>query len=128
MIRIVKAAEYRFVVPGKAVSFRSHRAEEYKRKVRESARGLFKGPRKGSLDVRLDYFHTTGRRMDMDNISKCVLDSLTGLAYVDDQQVVLQSSVAHDLTTDVQIADGPVDLVKPLQFYSDYLFVRLRPR
>ena len=64
----------------------------------------------------------------MDNISKCILDALNGLAYVDDWQVTVQSSSAHDLAELAHLPEGPVDLVKPLQKYTQYLFVRIRVR
>jgi hypothetical protein len=62
----------------------------------------------------------------MDNVAKCVLDALNGVAYIDDQLATLQSARAHDLRKRVQIADGPVDLVKPLRDHAEYLFVRIR--
>ncbi len=62
----------------------------------------------------------------MDNVAKCVLDALIGLAYVDDQQVTEQLSQAHDLRRVIRIAGGPLDLVKPLVKYETYLFVRVR--
>lgn len=128
MIRIVHKLEYRFVVPGKPESFRSPTANAYKQKVRKIASRVFNRPRAEGLDVRLDYFHASGRKMDMDNISKCILDALNGLAYVDDRQVAIQSSSEHDLAGTVHIPGGPVDLVKPLRKYTQYLFVRIRVR
>lgn len=74
----------------------------------------------------LDYFHTERRRVDMDNISKCVLDAMSGVAYIDDQQVLHQYSRAYDLTVPFKIPGGPVDLIKPLVHHADYVFVRVR--
>jgi hypothetical protein len=78
------------------------------------------------LEIRLDYFHTHERRLDMDNVSKCVLDGLNGIAYTDDRLAKVQTSRSHDLRTRVDLQGGPVDLVKPLRRYSEYLFVRVR--
>ena len=127
MTRITRAIERRFVVPGRAVSFRSPHALRYKKLVRSVAHGTF--PRTVStrpFEVFLDYFHSAPRRVDMDNVAKCVLDALTGIAYVDDQQVQHQASQSHDLTRPLFLQGGPVDLVKPLAEHTEYLFVRVR--
>lgn len=64
--------------------------------------------------------------MDMDNVAKCVLDALNGVAYVDDKQVRVQSAKAYLLRSPVEIWDGPVDLIKPLSKYEEYVFIRVR--
>lgn len=127
MIVTSKATEYRIVVPGKAVSFRSPKSENYKKLIAQEARKVLKGPlRTQPFDIYLDYFHVTPRRMDMDNISKCVMDALNGVLYVDDKQVRYQRSVAHDLTVRSRLRGGPADLIKPLRKYDEYLFIRAR--
>jgi len=78
------------------------------------------------LEVYMDYFRIRRRRPDMDNVAKCVLDALTGFAYIDDAQVHVQLSKDHWLELPVSISGGPVDLVKPLREYKEYLFVRIR--
>ena len=127
MRRCLNNPEFRLVVPGKPESFRSTRAQRYKRRVQEVAESLFASPLTGRLDVLIDYFHLRRRRMDMDNISKCILDALTGTAYADDVQVALQSSVDHDLSAPLRIS-GCVDLVKPLAEHEEYVFIRIRDR
>lgn len=127
MVRVSSEVEYRFVVPGQGVSFRSPRAKIYKAAVVRAARpGLPTQPRAEPVEIRLDYFHVTPRRFDMDNIAKCVIDALNGIAYIDDQLARLQSARAHDISKRVTINGGPVDLIKPLRRYRDYLFVRVR--
>ena len=122
-----KSPEYIIVIPGKAVSFRSPKSSEYKNIIHDAAERLFPKPIKGDyVEVRLDYFHMSRRRMDMDNIAKCVLDALNGVAYVDDRQVRLQAATAYSLTSVVYIANGIVDLIKPLAQYKEYLFIRIR--
>jgi len=119
--------EYRFVIPGKAESFRSQKARAYKERVKGIARRIFKSkPTQKQVDVIIDYFHMTPRRMDMDNVSKCVMDALNGIAYVDDVQVRYQTSGAHDLTKPIYLESGPVDLIKPLEAHKEYVFVRMR--
>ena len=122
-----RSPEYRIVVPGKAISFRSPKAKKYKNIIHDTAKRIILNPIIGdTVEVRLDYFHMNKRRMDMDNIAKCVLDALNGIAYVDDRQVILQSSTAYSLASIVNIENGIVDLIKPLAQYKEYLFIRIR--
>ena len=127
MVQILNALQYQFVVPGRAISFRSSKAKLYKAAVARAAKPVLPGvPTDVPIEVRLDYFHMSPRRFDMDNVAKCVLDALNDRAYTDDRLVRLQSSKAHDITKRVDIRGGPVDLVKPLRLHRDYLFVRIR--
>lgn len=127
MVRILDVLEYRFVVPGKAVSFRSPRANLYKASVRRYLPSrLRQRPLRAECEVRLDYFHSSVRRFDMDNVAKCVLDAMNGIAYTDDRLARLQSATAHDLSRRFTLNGGPVDLVKPLRRHLDYLLVRVR--
>lgn len=127
MIQLHRSPEYRIVIPGKAVSFRSSKSGQYKAKIQEIAKHIFAKPMIGDLvEVRLDYFHVKRRRMDMDNIAKCVLDALNGIAYKDDIQVRLQAATAYSLASVVFIQQGVVNLVKPLAQYEEYLFIRIR--
>jgi Holliday junction resolvase RusA-like endonuclease len=127
MRRRVGTPEYRIVVPGRAVSFRSPSASAYKRTVAALAKRVFKQPLKGQLvEFLIDYFHADKRRMDMDNVAKTVLDALNTIAYRDDQQVRLVSARAHSLAAPLRIWGGPADLVKPLQKHSFYVFLRVR--
>lgn len=119
--------EYRVVVPGRAVSFRSPKAKTYKDLVRNMAQSVFPMPlSEHTIEVHVDYFHTTRRRVDMDNVAKCIMDALNGLAYLDDGQVRLQSSTAYFLQAPVHIYGGPIDLIKPLNEHEEYVFIRVR--
>lgn len=127
MIHIRSIPEYRLVIPGRARSFRSTKATIYKRIVRKIARRIFSKPVSDQrIEVLIDYFHASQRRLDMDNIAKCILDALNGVAYVDDQQVRVQSATAHALQSLVHIVAAPVDLIKPLRKYEEYVFIRVR--
>jgi Holliday junction resolvase RusA-like endonuclease len=127
MIRINRTPEYRLIIPGRAVSFRSPKAKTYKALVQSIARDVFTEPLLGArIEVRIDYFHVSNRRLDMDNVAKCILDALNSLAYIDDRQVRLQSSTAHSLAAPVHISEGIVDVVKPLAHYDEYVFTRIR--
>jgi Holliday junction resolvase RusA-like endonuclease len=128
MIRFVGVQEWRIVVPGRAWSFRSPNAFRYRAAVRRAARAVFRRrPLSVRCEVRLDYFFSGARRMDMDNVAKCVLDALTGVVYRDDVQVALQFARGHDLSRVVHVPDETVDLVKPLRLFNEYVFVRVRP-
>jgi len=126
MITVFRNPEYRFAIPGPAVSFRSPKANAYKLYIRKVAKNIIKKPIIGPVEVRIDYFHYSPRKMDMDNISKCVMDALNGIAYKDDKQAQLQSSQAYNVSTRVILTEGPVDIIKPLQEYAEYLFIRVR--
>ena len=123
----INTPEYRIIVPGKPESFRTRRSGEYKRKVQHAARQLFSHPLKGPVRVIIDYFHVRKRRMDMDNVSKCILDALNGLAYADDRQVGLHKGTDHDLRQWVSLSDS-VDLIKPLAEHDEYVIVRIRKK
>lgn len=127
MILFSHFPEYRFVIPGQAISFRSHKAKKYKQLVRRIAKDVLPKRLIGQfIEVHMDYFHSRPRRLDMDNVAKCVLDALNGVAYVDDKQVRVQSAKAYLLRSPVEIWGGPVDLIKPLSKYEEYVFIRVR--
>jgi Holliday junction resolvase RusA-like endonuclease len=45
-------------------------------------------PIDGNLTVRLTFFLKDARRIDSDNLSKCVLDGLNQVVWIDDRQVI----------------------------------------
>lgn len=52
---------------------------------------------KGDLLVRLDFRRKDKRRVDLDNLCKGVTDSLQGIVFVDDSQIVeLHATKLHD--------------------------------
>ena len=79
MRQLSKSPEYRIVIPGKAVSFRSPKAKDYKNLIRDAA-----------------------------------------------QRIRLQAAEAYSLTSAIYIAQGVVDLIKPLAQHEEYLFIRVR--
>jgi Holliday junction resolvase RusA-like endonuclease len=124
--RFRHGCEYRLVIPGHAVSFRSPTAATYKSRVRRLARSIFSRPITSSdIEVSIDYFHSVRRRVDADNVAKCILDALNRVAYVDDRQVRHQYATAHSIQLVAHLHEIPIDLVKPLDTWGDYVFVRV---
>ena len=127
MRQVIHNKEYRFVIPGKAESFRTAAGPKYKAKVAELAREVFDQPLVDKkVEIRINYFHTKTRRMDMDNVAKCIMDALNGIAYEDDQQVSSQRSTSHHLENYIRLSDEPIDIIKPLMGLDEYTFVRIR--
>jgi Holliday junction resolvase RusA-like endonuclease len=127
MVTILHNREYRFIVAGKAESFRTAAAPKYKAKVAQAASMVFAEPLANQMvEIRIDYFHLQSRRMDMDNVAKCIMDALTGIAYQDDKQVSSQRSSSHHLRKLFRLNDEPVDIIKPLKDYDEYVVVRVR--
>ena len=118
--------EFLLVIPGRARSFSSPVAADYAGRIRSIAQQWIKAPFEANdIEVRLDYFHTGNRRVDMDNISKLVLDALNGVAYGDDLQVRIQASRAHRVDEVAWIGREVFDIVKPLEELDEYLVVRV---
>ena len=89
----------KFFVPGDPVpkqSFRYSRTGGYtdpRVKAWQSTVGYYAElanvkPLTGSVKVSLSFLLKDRRRRDLDNLSKAILDSLNGIAYLDDKQVV----------------------------------------
>jgi Holliday junction resolvase RusA-like endonuclease len=127
MNRVIHNREYRFAVPGIAASFRTKSSKKYKLRIKKEAKKLFKRPLLNmNIEIRIDYFHIGKRKFDMDNVAKSVLDALNKIAYLDDKQASLQSAEAHYLGAFIRLHGGPVDIVKPMKYYPNYTFIRLR--
>lgn len=62
-------------------------------KAREAMAG--RDPIPGDVAVRLVFVMKTHRRVDCDNLSKCVLDGLSRIVFCDDHQVVNLHIVKH---------------------------------
>jgi crossover junction endodeoxyribonuclease RusA len=62
----------------------------YERSLGWAAKIAMQGrkPLEGPLRVTVTAFVGGRRRVDIDNVAKCALDSLNGIAYLDDAQVV----------------------------------------
>ena len=129
MIVIDPKIEYLVIVPGKARSFRSHYSKVYREKVREAAREVIKEMfHSDDIDLKVDYFYRGNRNIDMDNITKNVMDALTGVAYLDDKLVKTQNSSAHKVDEVVLVTREVFDIFKPLANHKEYLLIRIRSK
>lgn len=119
--------EYLIIVPGKARSFRSRYVKQYRDKVRKAARRVITEMfQTDDIDLKIDYFYRGNRNVDMDNITKNVMDALTDIAYPDDKLVKTQSSRAYKVDEIVYVKREVFDIFKPLASYKEYLTVRIR--
>jgi len=126
MVVIDPKIEYFIIVPGKARSFRSRYAKAYKEKVRKIAREvIIEMFNNDDVDLKIDYFHRGNRNVDMDNITKNVMDALTGIAYLDDKFVKTQNSRAHKIDEIVTLFGEVFDIFKPLVNHKEYLTIRI---
>lgn len=64
--------------------------EDYKKQAKKQWR---KQPLQGELDLTINLYFGTKRKSDWDNFHKLSCDALTGIVYVDDNQV--QSALVH---------------------------------
>jgi len=119
--------EYRIVIPGNAISFRVPASREYKNHVAKCAADVITAPiTRGSVEVRITYFHSDEVKSDMDNISKCIMDALNGVAYDDDKRVRFQDSERYDLRHRLYIQHLPLDAIKALSEHKVFVFLRIR--
>lgn len=92
---------FEFVVVGTPISLQARAAarSRWKARVAAAARVLLPSPPLLTPDpvrVRVMYFFVSGDA-DLDNILKPIFDSLVGLVYVDDAQIIDISAVKRDL-------------------------------
>lgn len=65
-------------------------AQDLKLSYQWQAKSQYKGkPLEGNLEIWVNIFFGTKRRADIDNFSKLLFDSLTGICWNDDSQIIL---------------------------------------
>jgi Holliday junction resolvase RusA-like endonuclease len=70
-------------------AFTPSHTTEAERTIKFRARSAGVKPTSGSVSIRLAFYRDSGRKCDLDNLCKTVLDALNGgIAYRDDSQVV----------------------------------------
>lgn len=109
---------YRFTVPGNPIpkararvvnghSYTPKRTTDHEALVRAYALGSGVRASKADLSVKLTFYRADHRRVDVDNLGKCVLDGLNRIAWHDDTQITeLIARKAYDKDnprTEVQI-------------------------
>ena len=116
----------RFVVPGPPVSkarprvVRGHtytpeKTRRFERLVGMCARTAGARPIAGEVSVSISFYLPTKRRVDLDNLSKGVLDGLNKIAWADDSQVStlfatrqLDRANPRAVIEIQEVGDGPV--------------------
>lgn len=73
--------------------FKTAEAKSYQKIIRDSLVGLT--PLTGELEVTMT-IHRPRRRGDIDNILKNVFDALTGVAFIDDEQIAALDAKRYD--------------------------------
>jgi Holliday junction resolvase RusA-like endonuclease len=81
---------YKSVCRGRFASvYMSKEGKDLKDSYSTQAIEQYKGkPLKISLKVDIELYHGTHRRSDIDNFNKILFDSLTGICYLDDSQII----------------------------------------
>lgn len=76
--------------------YMSKEGKELKESYTSQAKEQFnKKPHDGELEVTVNLYHGTHRRSDIDNFNKILFDSLTGILWVDDSQIVVLTTRKH---------------------------------
>jgi Holliday junction resolvase RusA-like endonuclease len=76
--------------------YMSHEGRKLKDSYIEQASEQFKKePYDCDVDVTVNLYHGTHRKSDIDNFNKILFDSLTGIVWVDDSQVVVLTIKKH---------------------------------
>jgi len=76
----------------------------------------------GEVELSVVYYRATARRCDIDNLAKLTQDALTGIAYLDDSQIVaLHARKAIDRQrprTEITVRSWPVEVAPTPEFIS----------
>ena len=89
--------------------FTSARVKEWQETVAWESKIAMKGKDllEGSFYITLNFRLGNKRRVDLDNLSKCVLDAMNGIVYKDDTEVVklnLHKTVSDDVGVSVYVS------------------------
>lgn len=122
-------AHLEFVVPGPPISNQSQglALQGWRATVETEARKEWNAPPlAGVLKAVVINFHTGDKpSLDLDNMSKPILDVLQGLVYADDRQV-RQAELAHvKIDTPLVVVGASQKLVAALQAGDQFVYVRI---
>ena len=117
-------------VEGKCPSKGSRGSTLYSAKIRNNAKSKFKTPIKTDVGVEIDFFYKGVKtRPDIDNAEKLVLDSLKGVAFLDDKQVTDSRKKVYDTTTVMEFTNEPIFLVDLLMAgIPEYTVIRIHKK
>ena len=117
-------------VSGKCPSKESRGSSLYSTKIRHSATREFERPIKTDVGVEIDFFYKGVKtRPDIDNAEKLVLDSLKGVAFLDDKQVIDSRKKVHDTTVVMEFFNEPIFLANLLMEGSlEYTVIRIHEK
>ena len=118
---------FEFVIDGPPVSQqarRRSRVKEWTQQVQSVAESRWETepPFVGEVMVTITYLYE-GASLDVDNISKPILDALKGLVYSDDTQVSDLICRKRDLNGDLRIQDPSLLLLKTLEHSEQFLHI-----
>ena len=99
-------SEHLVIVPGQARSKQAKSAPKYEQNVHDSALKVFAVPlRARNLFVVIHHFYTSGHSVDLDNLSKSVLDGLKWAAYEDDSQIAKLTVQRYNISESYTVDD-----------------------
>ncbi len=94
-----------FLSTAKPRSVNAEMSEQYKGQLASAFAASYPqfSPLLNDLYAAVYYFHRAATELDADNLSKPILDALSGLAYENDRQVKVRYSGIHDLRRGVGV-------------------------
>jgi Holliday junction resolvase RusA-like endonuclease len=107
---------------------RKHVGDDWKETVRTAARQHWPGdraPYAAELQVLVIYYYRNHTTIDVDNISKLILDAIKGILIEDDLLISQLTVRKTDLTKIIEIQNPPDKLVPLLGGSSNFVYVCL---
>lgn len=115
------------VVEGRCPSKSAKGSPKYELRIKEKAKEQIQVPIETKVGVEIDLFYQGEENMpDIDNAEKLILDSLKGIAFHDDRQVVKSIKNVHDTTKVMHFRNQPVFLIDLLmEGVLEYTVIRI---
>ena len=118
------------LVEGRCPSKSAKSSTAYENRIKEKAKAQFQVPIKTKVGVEIDLFYAGEKnRPDIDNAEKLILDSLKGIAFHDDKQVVKSIKNMHDTTKVMEFMAQPIFLIDLLMDgVPEYSVIRIHEK